>query len=41
MFEIHKARETLKKQCSELEYEEKFLDNLLELLKFMETFVKK
>lgn len=38
MFEIHKANETLKKNCSELEFEEKFVDNLLELVKFMDIF---
>ena len=41
MFEIYKANETLKKNCSELELEEKFVDNLLELVHFMENFVKK
>ncbi|CAF0845174.1 unnamed protein product [Brachionus calyciflorus] len=38
MFEIHKANESLKKSCSELEFEEKFVDNLLELVKFMDIF---
>ena len=39
IFEIHKANETLKKNCSELEYEEKLIDNLIELVKFIDSFV--
>ncbi|RNA39114.1 hypothetical protein BpHYR1_040935 [Brachionus plicatilis] len=38
MFEIYKANETLKKNCSELELEEKFVDNLLEMVQFMDNF---
>lgn len=41
MFEIYKANEILKKNCSELELEEKFVDNLLELVNFMDNFVNK
>lgn len=34
--ELHKANECLKKQCFELEYEESIIDNLLEIVDFMD-----
>ena len=37
--ELHKANECLKKQCFELEYEESIIDNLLEIVDFMDKIV--
>ena len=34
------ANEVLRKQCYELEREEKLIDDLLEMMQFMENFVK-
>ena len=39
--EFYKANEILKKTCFELEYEEAMIDNLLELVKFMDAIVIK
>lgn len=39
MFEIHRAEEILKKDLCELDYEEELVDNLIDVLTFMNTFV--
>jgi len=38
--ELFKANETLKKQCSEIEYEESIIDSLLELVEFIDAINK-
>ena len=39
MFALHKAHEALKKENSELECQEQLLDQLIELVTFMDNFV--
>lgn len=40
MFELYKCNETLKKTCTELEYEENILNSLTEIVEFMDTTVR-
>jgi hypothetical protein len=40
-YEIHTVNEVLKKQALELQNENKLMDSLLEMVKFMDTFVNK
>jgi len=40
MFELYKCNETLKKTCTELEYEENILNSLTEIVEFMDTTIE-